>query len=163
MYELSTGPLAGDFINKDSSILSDGRLLLVPGEGYSGIAATRPEWVFERQPILSVATSSSAVDTLAVLPHLRRWYGTRGASPGPVSMKGLSVGFADGFAWSRADEPEVRWYDSSGRLEQVARWDEAPTPLTPDFRLRMKQVFEEAYRSQDAPEEFVTAQLADLD
>ena len=160
---LSTGPLAGNFLHKASSILSDGRLLLVPGEGYGRVTATRPEWVFERQPILAATSLSSVVDTLAVLPHLRRWYGTRGASPGPVSMRGRAGGFADGFAWSRADEPEVRWYDSSGRLEQVARWDEAPTPLTPDFRFRMKQVYEESYRSQGAPEEFVTAQLADLD
>ena len=105
---LDVRPLAGASLHQVSSILSDGRLLLIPGDAYSGVSDTRPEWVFDRQPIIA-ASREGTVDTLAELPHLRRWYGTRAASPGPVSVKGRAGGFADGFAWSRADEREVRW------------------------------------------------------
>lgn len=39
---LATRPLAGSFLHQVSSILTDGRLLLVPGDGYSGVAERRP-------------------------------------------------------------------------------------------------------------------------
>jgi hypothetical protein len=160
---LATRPLPGAFLHQVSSILSDGRLLLVPGEGYSAVAETRPEWHFETQPILAADLVAGTVDTLAVLPHLRRWYGIRGASPGPISVRGRAGGFPGGFAWARADEPEVRWYDGSGRLVQVARWDEDPAPLTPEWRGRVARRMEEAYRSQGMDEGVVSARLADLE
>lgn len=156
-------PLAGTFLHQVSSLLTDGRLLLVPGDGYGGVAETRPEWVFETQPILAADPEARTADTLAELPHLRRWYGTRGASPGPVRVKGRAGGFADGFAWARSDEREIRWYDPSGRLVQVARWDEEPVPLTPEFRRRMARSREEAYRSRGADESVVAARLAELE
>jgi hypothetical protein len=161
---LTTRPLAGAFLHQVSSILPDGRLLLVPGDGYGGVAEMpRSEWVFQTQPILAVHLEEGAADTLAELPHLRRWYGTRGASPGPVGVKGRAGGFAAGFAWARADEPEVRWYDGSGRLDQVARWDEEPVPLTSEWRSRMLRTHEEAYRARGAEDASVAAQLADLE
>lgn len=160
---LATSALAGNFHHQVSAILNDGRLLFAPGEGYSVVADTRPEWVFETQPILAGRLQGAAADTLAELPHLRRWYGTRGASPGPVSVRGRAGGFAEGFAWARADEPEVRWYDGSGRLVQVARWDEEPMPLTPESRRRMTQNLEDAFRSQGADESFVQARLGELE
>jgi len=158
-----TTRLAGTFLHQISAILSDGRLLLVPGDGCSAVAETRPEWVFETQPILAADPEGVTADTLVELPHLRRWYGTRGASPGPVHVKGRAGGFADGFAWARSDEREVRWYDGSGGLVQVARWDEEPVPLTPVWRGRMARTFEEAYRSRGAEESFVAAQLTELE
>jgi len=158
-----TTRLAGTFLHQISAILSDGRLLLVPGDGCSAVAETRPEWVFETQPILAADPEGGTADTLVELPHLRRWYGTRGASPGPVHVKGRAGGFADGFAWARSDEREVRWYDGSGGLVQVARWDEEPVPVTPVWRGRMARTFEEAYRSRGAEESFVAAQLTELE
>lgn len=159
---VETRPLPGSFLHQASAILADGRVLLIPGEGYSGVAETRPEWVFETQPILAVSLDDGAVDTLAVLPHLRRWYGARGASPGPVQVKGRAGGFVGGFAWARSDLPEVRWYDGSGRLVQIARWEEERTPLTSEWRRQMTQAYEDAYRSRGAEESFVKAQLAEL-
>lgn len=158
-----TRPLPGAFLHQVSAILTDGRLLLVPGAGYSAVAKTRPTWVFETQPILAADPEGGTADTLAELPHLRRWYGTRGASPGPVPVKGRAGGFVDGFAWTRSDEREIRWYDRSGRLVQVARWDEEPVPLTTEWRRRMARIIEEAYRSRGAEESFVAAQLDELE
>ena len=160
---LVTRPLTGRFLHQVSSILNDGRLLLIPGDGYSALLETRPEWVFERQPIIAAAMDGGRVDTLAQLPHLRRWFGTRGGSPGPVSVKGRAGGFVDGFAWSRADEPEVRWYDGMGNLVQIARWEEEPDPLTPEFRRRVAARLEESLRSRNAEEPVVAARLAELE
>jgi hypothetical protein len=160
---LATRPLPGAFLHQVSSFLKDGRLLLVPGEGYSAVSETRPEWVFERQPIIAVDLGTGTVDTLAQLPHLRRWYGTRGANPGPVSVKGRAGGFTDGFSWSRADEPEVRWYDGSGRLVQIARWNEQPTPLTADVRRQMASSFEKSLRARGTNETVVAVRLAELE
>ena len=75
------------------------------------------------------------VDTLAIVPHLRRWYGTGGASPGPLQVKGRAQGLRDGFVWARADVPEVRWHDASGALTHLVRWNEEPVPLSSEFRL----------------------------
>jgi hypothetical protein len=160
---LTTQRLAGAFLHQLSSILPDGRLLLIPGDGYAALGETRPEWVFERQPILAISLEGSTPDTLAHLPHLRRWYGTRGGSPGPISMKGRAGGFTEGFAWARADQPEVRWYDGSGRLVQLARWEEDPMPLTPDWRRRVAQFYEDAFRSSGTDEAVVNARLAELE
>lgn len=159
----STRRLPGAFLHQISATLSDGGLLLIPGDAYGAVAETRPEWIFERQPILTADLENGTVDTLAVLPHLRRWYGTRGGSPGPVLVKGRAGGFSDGFAWARADEREVRWYDNSGRLLQVARWDEEPASLTPERRRRMARMYEEAYRSRGAEGPAVAARLAELE
>lgn len=152
----------GTFLHEASAILTDGRLLLIPAGGYGAVAEMRPEWVFETQPILAVDLEAGTVDTLAELPHLRRWYGTRGASPGPVQVQGRAGGFADGFAWARSDKREVRWYDGSGLLLQVARWDEEPIPLTREWRDRIARTFEDVYRSRGAEESFVTARIAQL-
>lgn len=160
---LATRRLAGTFLHQASTILSDGRLLVVPGEGYGGVAEMRPAWVFETQPILAVDPDGGTVDTLAELPHLRRWYGTPGASPGPVPVKGRAGGFVDGFAWARFDEREIRWYDRSGRLVQVARWDEEPVPLNSEWRRRRVLGLEEAYRSRGAGESFMVARLDELE
>lgn len=160
---LSTRPLPGAFLHQVSSILADGRILLVPGEGYGGVPETRPEWVFDTQPILAADLEDGTVDTLAELPHLRRWYGTRGASPGPLPVKGRAGGFDEGFAWARADEREVRWYHSSGTLEQVARWQEEPVPLTPEWGRQMAKIFEGSLRARGSDESFVAAQLAQLE
>jgi hypothetical protein len=154
---------AGTFLHQVSAILTDGRLLLVPGDGYGAVAETRPEWVFQTQPILATDLEAGTVDTLAELPHLRRWYGTRGASPGPVHVKGRAGGFADGFAWARSDKREVRWYDGSGLLVQVARWEEEPVLLTREWRDHMARTLEDAYRSRGAEESYVAAQLAELE
>lgn len=160
---LATRRLAGTFLHQASTILTDGRLLLVPGDGYGGVGETRSAWVFETQPILTVDPDGGTADTLAELPHLRRWYGTPGASPGPVPVKGRAGGFGDGFAWARSDKREIRWYDRSGRLVQVARWDEEPVPLNTEWRRRMALISEEAYRSRGAEESFVAAQLDQLE
>ena len=160
---VATQPLPGSFLHQASTVWRDGRLLLTPGEGYAGVAETRPEWVFESQPILTLSLADGTVDTLADLPHLRRWYGTRGASPGPVTVKGRAGGYANGFAWARSDERSVRWYDDAGRLVQVARWEEDPTPLTSGWRDAMRRAFEEAYASGGANEAFIAAQLARLE
>lgn len=160
---LGTRPLPGAFMHQVSSILADGRLLLVPGDGYSGVSAPRPEWVFEQQPIIAAALDGSTIDTLVELPHLRRWYGTRSGSPGPVTIKGRAGGFADGFSWARSDSPEVRQYDSGGRLVQIARWDEAPVPLTRDVRQRMASNFEESMRSAGLEAGVISARLAELE
>lgn len=160
---LTTRPLVGAFLHQVSSVLTDGRLLLVPGDAYGAVAEIRPQWVFQTQPILALDLEGGTADTLAELPHLRRWYGTRGAGPGPVQVKGRAGGFAEGFAWARSDEREVRWYDGSGRLSQVARWDEEPVPLTSEWRQRMAQYVEEVYRSRDAEESEVATRLARLE
>lgn len=159
---LATEPLPGSFLHHASSMFADGRLLLVPGDGYSGVSEMRPEWVFQTQPILA-ADLEAGTDTLAELPHLRRWYGTRGAGPGPIGVKGRAGGFTDGFAWARSDRPEVRWYDSSGLLLQIARWAEQPVPLSPEWERDMARVYEEAYASRNAEEAFVAARLAELE
>lgn len=159
----STRPLAGSFLHQASAILEDGRLLLVPGSGYRAVGETRPEWVFQTQPILAVEPDGGTVDTLIELPHLRRWYGTRHGSPGPVRVKGRAGGFPEGFAWARSDAREVRWYDGSGRLLQIARWDEEPSPLSPAWRRRMARRMEEAYRSRGAEESVVAARLEELE
>jgi hypothetical protein len=159
---LATRRLEAGFLQQVSSVLTDGRLLLIPGEGYSMLTPTRPEWGFETQPILAMDLTGSAVDTLADLPHLRRWYGDPSGHPGVVHIRGRAGGFEDGFAWARADEPEVRWYDGLGRLVQVARWDEDPLPLTTERGNRIAQIYEESMRSGGYEEAFVTAQLADI-
>jgi hypothetical protein len=160
---LGTRPLPGAFLHSVSSILSDGRAVLVPGEGYGGVAEMRPEWVFQPQPILAADLDSEAVDTLTSLPHLRRWYGTRGAGPGPVAVKGRAGGFAGGFAWGRSDVPEVRWYGASGDVVQIARWEEEAPPLTPDRRREILQGFEAAIRSSGGDESSVARQLTRLE
>ncbi|MDZ7778680.1 MAG: hypothetical protein U5R14_01935 [Gemmatimonadota bacterium] len=160
---VATEPLPGSFLHYASSAFADGRVLLVPGDGYSGVSEMRPEWVFEMQPILITDLVEAETDTLAELPHLRRWYGTRGAGPGPISVKGRAGGFADGFAWARSDRPEVTWYDSSGRLLQVAHWEEQPFPLTPDWEQDMAQAYREAYAARGAEEAFINAEIARLE
>lgn len=160
---LTTRRLPGTPVHQVSSVLTDGRILLVPGEGYGAVAKTQPEWVFEYQPILAATSDGSMIDTLAELPHLRRWYGTRAANPGPVPVKGRAGGFSTGFAWARADQREVRWYDGTGRLVQIARWDEEPVPITPHWRARRAEVSRQALRSSGVGEERIAAQLAQLD
>lgn len=159
----TTRPLPGAFLHQVSAVFDDGRLLLVPGEGYGGVAETRPEWVFETQPILAADPEASTVDTLVALPHLRRWYGTRGAGPGPVQVKGRAGGFLEGFVWARNDVREVRWYDDSGRLVQMARWDEEPVPLTAEWRRSMARPLEERLQSGGAAQSVVAAQLEELE
>lgn len=146
-----------------AGIMKDGRFLVVPGEGYAGVDEVRPAWVFQTQPILAYAPSEGTIDTIAELPHLRRWYGGRGASPGPVHVKGRAGSTAEGFAWARSDEREVRWYDDAGQLLQVSRWEEDPAQLTAEWRDGMRGVFEEAYSSMGAEESMVMARLADLE
>jgi hypothetical protein len=160
---LATHPLVGTFLHHVSSTLPDGRLLLVPGEGYSGVNETRPEWVFETQPVLALDLEGGSTDTLADLPHLRRWLGTRGASPGPVTVRGRASGLADGFAWARADHSEVRWYDHTGALTQIGRWREDPPPLTPEWRADVVQILVEAYASSGAEPALVATRLAELE
>jgi hypothetical protein len=139
----------------------DGRFLVVEGEAYSGVGETRSEWVFQTQPVVVADPEGAGADTIADLPHLRRWYGTRGAPPGPVRVKGRAGGLEIGFAWARSDQAEVRWYDDSGRLLQTARWEEEPAPLTSEWRDQLKQVLETAYEGRGP--DFVAAQLARLD
>lgn len=160
---LATRPLAGGFLHQVSAVMADGRLLLVPGDGYGSVSDLRPEWVFERQPIMAATLVGNGVDTLANLPHLRRWYGTRAASPGPISVKGRAAGYADGFAWSRSDEPEVRWYDSDGQLVRIARWEEKPKPLSSEWRRRMAASLEESYRTRGAEEGVISARIIELE
>lgn len=160
---LATHRLPGAGLNHVSSILSDGSLLVVPGEGYSSAPEVRPEWVFETQPILAADVEAGTADTVAVLPHLRRWYGVRGGTPGPVHVKGRAGGFVDGFAFARTDEAEVAWYDGSGRLVQVARWAEDPVPLTTDRKTRMVRAYDEWYRAQGADESLIADRLAQLE
>lgn len=159
----ATRPLPSVFLQQVSSVLANGRLLFIPGDGYAVINETRPEWVFETQPILAADTAGGVVDTLAELPHLRRWYADRGASPGPVPVKGRAGGFDGGFAWARSDQPAVRWYDGSGRLVQIARWREEPKELSADWRRRAVARYEEALRSQVSDEARVDAQLRALE
>jgi hypothetical protein len=135
----------------------------VPGDGYGGVNEIRPEWVFETQPVLALDLDGGSTDTLADLPHLRRWLGTRGASPGPIRVRGQASGFTDGFAWARADHSEVRWYDYTGALTQIGRWQEEPAPLTPEWRADVVQFTEKAYASSDAEPAWVAARLAELE
>lgn len=157
-----TETLRGAPRHQVSSALPDGRLLMVAGDGYGAVAETRPEWVFETQPVLALHPGQSAVDTLAELPHLRRWYGTRGASPGPVQVKGRAGGFGEGFAWARSDRAAVRWYDGSGRLLQIARWDEEPVPLNGELRSHVVGTLEQTFRSINDDDAFVNAQLSEV-
>lgn len=159
---LATRQLLGDFLHQVSSVLPDGRFLLVPGEGYSAVDEMRPEWVFETRPVLAADLESDGADTLAVLPHLRRWYGVRGGTPGYIAMKGRAGGFDGGFAFARADRAEVGWYDGSGKLVQLARWDEDPVPLTAERKALMIQAYDELYRSQGADEAVIADRLARL-
>jgi hypothetical protein len=161
--EVRTQRLPGGFMHEGSALWSDDRLLLVPGESYAGIPEGRPEWVFETQPVLALDLSTSTVDTLADLPHLRRWYGTRGGNPGPIQVKGRAGGFADGFAWARSDRREVRWYDVYGRLEQIARWEEEPSLLSAESRGAVRQRYRKAYESIGRDEAFIEAQLAEVE
>jgi hypothetical protein len=144
-----------------AAVWRDGRFLVVQGEAYSGVGETRPEWVFETQPIVVADAEGAGADTVADLPHLRRWYGTRNAPPGPVRVKGRAGGLEDGFAWARSDQAEVRWYDESGRHLQTARWEEAPAPVTSEWRVQLEQVLATAYEARGP--DVVAAQLARLD
>jgi hypothetical protein len=144
-----------------SGTLSDGRLLIVNGEGFAGVAETRPEWVFETQPIIVADLERETADTVAELPHLRRWYGTRGASPGAIHVKGRAGALPDGFAWSRADQREVRWFDSSGELLQIARWQEESAKLTAEGRDEMRSIWEGVFSARGP--EFAATQLARMD
>lgn len=159
----TTRPLPGAFLHQVSAVFDDGRLLLVPGDAYGPVPETRPEWVFETQPVLAADPEASTVDTLVDLPHLRRWYGTRGAGPGPVQVKGRAGGFLEGFVWARNDVREVRWYDDSGRLVQMARWDEEPVPLTAEWRRNMARTLEERLQSGGAAQSVVAARLEELE
>jgi hypothetical protein len=160
---LATRPLPGAGRHQVSSILLDGRMLLVPRSGYGSVSEIRPDWVFQTQPILATAFGTSATDTLADLPHLRRWYGLRGGGPGPISVKGRAGGSPDGFAWARSDRPEVRWYDGSGRLLQISRWDEDPELLSAERKSLMTQIFREELSVRGVDEARATAQLERLD
>lgn len=160
---LTTHPMQGAFLHEASSVLQDGRILLIPGDAYMAVPETRPEWVFQEQPILAAEPGASRVDTLLSLPHLKRWYGDRGGSPGPLNVKGRAGGLAEGFAWARSDEPEVRWYDASGELQQIARWAEPPVPLISEFKEEMVRNLEEVYRSRAAEESFIAARLSDVE
>jgi len=161
--DVRTARLTGSLRHEVSTILPDGRLLLIPSEGYSALSETRLEWVFQTQPILAMDLEGGTTTTLVELPHLRRWYGDRGGSPGPVQIKGRAGGTREGFAWAGSDRPEVRWYDHSGELLQVARWNEAPASLTSEWRDEMRRIWEEAYRSRGADEAVLSSQLAELE
>ena len=155
--------MPGDFLHEVSAILPDGRGILIPGDAYGVAAEMRPEWIFQTQPILAFELGEVAADTLAELPHLRRWYGTRGAGPGPVGVKGRAGGYRDGFAWARNDRAAVEWYDGSGRRVQVARWAEDAVPLDAAWRRRMAEATEDAFRSRGADDATVRSRLARLD
>ncbi len=161
---LATGRLPGAFVHRASSVMGDGRLLLVPGDGYSALLEpARQTWMFETQPILAADMARGQVDTLAVLEHLRRWLGARGAPPGWIRVMGTAGGFPGGFAWARSDRPEVRWYDSAGALTQIARWNEAPEPFTAEYRAWMVGAFEEAWEATGQGEANVARLRAQLD
>ena len=122
-------------LHRVSTVLPDGRLILEPSDGYGGAPLElRPEWVFETEPVVALTPDGADPQVLAELPHLRRWYGTRGAPPGIIRIQGRVGGFDEGFAWARSDRPEVHWYDGSGTLLQVARWDDDPAPLDAAWR-----------------------------
>ena len=160
---VGTHRMPGSMLYQLSSILPERRLLFVPGDGYGAVRDIRPEWVFETLPILAWEIDGESADTLAELAHLRRWYGTRGAGPGPIVVKGRTAGFEDGFAWARSDVPEVHWYDAQGRLQQVARWSEEAPELTSATRRAFEDGLRAAMLADGAPEEMVQRRVAELD
>ncbi|NNF13228.1 MAG: hypothetical protein HKN72_08395 [Gemmatimonadetes bacterium] len=160
---IDTHRMRGSGLYKISSVLPDQRLLLVPGEGYGPVSEIRPEWVFESLPIIAMEMGGEVADTLVELPHLRRWYGTRGARSGPVVVKGRAAGFGEGFVWARSDEPQVHWYDSEGQLERVARWREEPVQLTSATRDAFKDILRTTLVTAGADEGTVSRRLAELD
>lgn len=156
---LKTDPATVSFLHSGRSFLPDGRLLMVPGNGYSGAGDSRPEWAFQEQPVVAWSRVDGSVDTLASLPHTFMWYGERAPVPGLVSVNGRAGGRNDGFVWGRADIPELRQFDADGRVVALVRWGEEPVPVTPAYKDSLIRMVEDQAIENGAPMERVRPQL----
>lgn len=157
---IGTHPAIGISLLEASSMLPDGRLLFVPSESYGGRSNQSREWIFEARPILAMHLGSERVDTLIELPAMRMWHGDRAVAPGVATIRGRAGGTPDGFAWARADRPEVHWYDATGALLQIARWSEPPTPLTSEWRTQAAAILEDGLRARGVEEDRIEEGLA---
>lgn len=119
----------------------DGAFVLTPG----AFSPAPGDWEWSSAPILRVSPDLEIVDTLLVVDHfLRRPRGDRN----PIRHLGTGGVSRSQIVYARTDQAEVRWYDLSGELIQVARWDHSfREPTADDWA-----AYERATRSRGSPE-----------
>jgi hypothetical protein len=113
--------------NRAMGVDARGRFLLGIPSGYS--PSFEEPWL--RMPLLTLDVTVPRVDTVAhydFIQHRSEWLGD-------PFMSGFGrPGAAGGrFVVARADRMELRWIDSEGSLEQIARWRAPSRPLTDSF------------------------------
>ena len=159
---VSTRALGPLNLRKVGGVYQDSRVLLVAADAYGMPSEVRQGWAFEDQAVVTVHPNDDRIDTLAVLPRLKRWYGTRAASPGALWIQGLAAHTPTGFAWSRSDIPEVRWYDHSGELLQIARWSEPLEEVDSDYVSSLVERRRYLLSMLDLPEPQIGGMIRDL-
>lgn len=148
-----------------SSIDREGRVLLVPADAYGPTPDMRTGWAFDMHPVLLASASGEGTDTLATLPFMRRWFGdgSNNGPPGPIRVEGRAAGLPDGgFAWARSDRPEVHFFDRTGALTDIVRWEEAPLPLDASFRERYADASAELLATGGVDEARIAQRRLDL-
>jgi hypothetical protein len=101
-----------------------GHILLRPGAWRRVVDPAR-RWV--DNAILRVDRDGSTVDTVLIYPLHQSWMGEWLYDP--FEPFGWVDASRTHLVFGRSDRPEVRWYDVSGALQQIARWTPEPQPV----------------------------------
>jgi len=121
----------------------EGELLFVPG-AWGGGVSDPPTW--NQAPVLRLSPDLESVDTIVLADHFQSV--PRQQQRNTVRYLGFTTITGDRIVHGRNDRSEVLWWDTAGRLVQIARWDhEFREASEEDWR-----TFEESYRSQLAGE-----------
>jgi hypothetical protein len=103
----------------------DGRLLL--GMPLAVVRGRRYETPWLQVPIVTMTLASPAFDTVGVAD----WdQSLNFGGNNPFGSRGHATISNGRFVVGRSDIPELRWFDSGGQLQQIARWQAEPRSVS---------------------------------
>lgn len=130
----------------------DGELILVPTGSYP---ADGPDDEWLPVPILRYDRGDAAMDTIARLDFQRLG---RTDLFRPIGWSAVADSV---LVHARGDRPEVRWYDLSGRLLQIARWTGGEPALDAEFWSSFEDQVKRIRRYREMPDADFRARVSE--